>query len=124
MVPNQKQFDLSEFRGQKSTAFTGRPQGEQAREKLNLNALDSDGNAREIHLRIPSGTTSFNPSFYLGLLFESIKRLGVDQFQQRYKLDVEDQNPELKRILQNNINDGLRSALNTIQGEKRKWILW
>jgi len=124
MVPNQKQLDLSEFRGQKSTAFTGRPQGEQAREKLKLDALDSDGSAREIHLRIPAGTTSFNPSFYLGLLFESIKRLGVDQFQQRYKLDVEDPNPELKRILQNNINDGLRNALNTIQGEKRKWILW
>ena len=124
MVPSQKQLDLSEFRGQRSTAFTGRPQGEQAREKLDLDTLDRDATAQEIHLRIPSGTTSFNPSFYLGLLFESIKKLGPDQFQQRYKLDVVDQNPELKRILQNNINDGLRNALNTIQGEKRNWITW
>jgi hypothetical protein len=124
MVPNQQSIDLYEFRGQKSTTFTGRPQGEQAREKLKLDALDKDGSVREIHLRIPAGTTSFNPSFYLGLLFKSIERLGVEQFQHRYKLDVADENPELQRILRNNINDGFRNALNTIQGEKRNWILW
>ena len=75
----QKKIDLTKFRGNKSSLFTGRPQGLEARTELNLDALDRTSDL-EITFEIPEDTTSFNPSFYLGLLYPSYKIFGCSRF--------------------------------------------
>jgi hypothetical protein len=107
-----KIINLKTYRGQGSSLFTGRPQGKKVRELLLLDSLDlSDEN---ITLKIPIGTTSINPSFYLGLLYESIKKLGESNFKKKYTIIFEEEDPEIKKLLQNHIDDGFRSATNTI----------
>lgn len=106
-------IDLTKFRGNQSTLFTGRPQGEQAREVLNLDKLDSGQGV--VVLVIPQGTTSFNPSFYLGLLYDSIKRLGISKFEVKYSFEIEDPNPSVIKVIRKNLEDGKRNAINTIE---------
>lgn len=69
------------------TSFIGRKVGQMAREELSLNQKDYDEYRYEIIM--PEDTASFEPSFYLGLLFDSVKKLGWDKFAQkcRYNLD-------------------------------------
>lgn len=106
-------LQLLPFRGNKSSLFTGRTQGEQARTALNLDKLDSEEGS--IKLLIPAGTTSFNPSFYLGLLYASIKGLGIKRFKEKYQLLILDNNPKIVDVLEANLKDGERYALNTIE---------
>ena len=74
-----------EHRGVNSTTFTGRPQGKEVRLNLGLSALDSS--IENICVEIPEGTTSFNPSFYLGLFYDSILNLGgLDAFKKKYEI--------------------------------------
>lgn len=113
MKAEKESIDLTPFRGSKSTLFTGRPQGEAARKKIKLD--DWDDNDIEVDLLIPQDTTSFNPSFYLGLLFNSIKKLGVDRFTRKYKLVLETQDDDTYVVLKANLDDGLRNATNTIE---------
>ncbi len=110
-----KRIDLYKFRGQDSSLFTGRPQGESARKELNLDKNDKMGN--KIVFVIPNETTSFNPSFYLGLLFDSIKYFGFDKFENYYTFEIADTNPEIKKVLFSNLEDGKRNALNTLLGK-------
>jgi len=105
-------IDLTEFRGKSSTLFTGRPQGVSARKKIKLDKEDTL--ARNVHFKIPKGTTSFNPSFYLGLLYDSIKKLGIEKFENKYDFIFEDENQKLINILKNNLEDGRRYALNNL----------
>jgi len=106
-------IDLLKYRGNKSTLFTGRTQGEKAREELKLNKLDKSENIYT--LIIPKGTTSFNPSFYLGLLFNSIEYLGFNKFDKKYVFDYEEKdNQAIINVLNKNIDDARRYALNTI----------
>lgn len=95
--------------------FTGRPQGESARRDLSLS--EKDKKKEEVILVIPQGTTSFNPSFYLGLLFESIKHHGVDKFEEYYKFEIEDDNEVIRKILWEDLSDGKRNAINTLSGK-------
>lgn len=106
-------IELLKYRGNKSTLFTGRPQGEKAREELKLNKLDKSENIYT--LIIPKGTTSFNPSFYLGLLFNSIEYLGFNKFDKKYFFEYEEKdNQAIIDVLNKNIDDARRYALNTI----------
>jgi hypothetical protein len=112
MVPTK--IDLEKYRGNNSTLYTGRNQGEAARIELDLNNLDN--NDELYTFSIPKGTSSFNPSFYLGLLFESIKSLGIDKFEKKYSFILEeDKNLDIIRVLTENLEDGRRHAVNTIQ---------
>lgn len=108
-----KNINLLQFRGNKSTLFTGRPQGEEVRLKLDLTSLDKKDIL--INFIIPSGTTSFNPSFYLGLLFDSIKTLGKEKFEEKYQFIIEDSNESVSSLLLENLEDGKRNAINTIE---------
>jgi len=105
-------IDLLEYRGVKSTMFTGRPQGEQVRKKLNFDSVDNS--SKKIILVIPTGTTSFNPSFFLGLLFDSISKLGIEEFKQKYEFDLSNVDSEFKTIINDDIEDGMRHAKNSI----------
>lgn len=104
-------INLLPYRGANSTTFTGRPQGEDVRKKLNLN--ESDSSSDNVSVEIPIGTTSFNPSFYLGLFFDSIKFLGgFQKFSEKYKIEIKDTNPLTIKSLMRNLAEGERQAIN------------
>nr|DAS87786.1 MAG TPA: protein of unknown function DUF4325 [Caudoviricetes sp.]DAY16232.1 MAG TPA: protein of unknown function DUF4325 [Caudoviricetes sp.] len=114
---NNKNIDLKNYKNSNSTVFTGRPQGKDVREKLKLNELDKDDGV--VNIIIPKGTTSFNPSFYLGLLYDSFKNLGED-FDNKYKFVIEDDDQEIRRVIEANLEDGKRNAFNSLNNNLKK----
>lgn len=106
------QLELSPYKKPTTTVFTGRPQGYEVREKLKLESIDKSADTVEII--IPEDTTSFNPSFFLGLLFDSIKKLGMEKFREKYRLVISTQDEELHRIIDSNLQDGFRNAANSL----------
>jgi len=109
-------LDLARFKSSKSTNFTGRPQGTAARKDLALSRLDMESNVK-VTLKIPEGTTSFNPSFYLGLLYDSFKKLGIEGFKKKYVFHISSENVETKRVLEKNLEDGMRNAVNALDNK-------
>jgi hypothetical protein len=107
------EIDLGKYKNPKSTNFTGRPQGTSVRQSIGLDQLDKD-NDKFIEIVIPNGTTSFNPSFYLGLLFDSYKKLGLDEFKKKYKITIASSNPDTRKVLEKNLEDGMRNAINAL----------
>ncbi|MFC1226655.1 hypothetical protein ACFE6N_22820 [Pedobacter sp. BG31] len=107
-----KELNLRQYRPVSSYSYSGRPQGEKVREKLNLSEIDKSN--EEVEFIIPSDTTSFNPSFFLGLLYESIQSLGLDKFNSKYTIKVETEDPERRKFINSNIEDGFRHAYNSI----------
>lgn len=108
-----KVIDIRRFRGNNSDTYTGRPEGELARRALNLDEVDRT--AMPVTVVIPRGTTSINPSFFLGLFYDSIKYLGgVRPFTERYTFDYEDKDPEIQGILNGNIDEAYRYANNIL----------
>lgn len=105
-------IDLGKYKSPKSSLFTGRPQGESVRKETKLDVLDQ--NEEKITVKIPAGTSSINPSFFLGLFFPSIKNLGLKKFEEKYTFTFEDDNPTIRTILRSHIEDALRNASNTI----------
>lgn len=104
-------------RGPNSTIFTGRPQGKQVRDELRLNDLDKD--REQYNISVPEGTTSFNPSFFLGLFYDSICNLGgVDGFNRKYNIVFEDKDPEVIECLKDDISDNERQANNEYNRRK------
>jgi hypothetical protein len=107
------EINLAQYKSNKSSNFTGRDQGTSARKAIGLDALDRD-EAVTVTLIIPSGTTSFNPSFYLGLLFDSFKKLTLKGFKNKYTFHIEAENPETKKVIESNLEDGMRNAINAL----------
>lgn len=104
-----------EFRGgANSTSFTGRTEGEKVREKLNLNACDVDDNRYTV--TIPDDTTSFNPSFFLGLFYDSIEKLKWEGFTGKYSIDLSNLSEELRLIILDNLEECERKAKNELSG--------
>ena len=106
-------IDLSNYKSGKSTIFTGRPQGEAVREKLKLDSVDSNKDSIVV-FSLPDDTTSFNPSFYLGLLFKSYQTLGVDGFDSKYSFEFVTKDDATKKVLISNLEDGKRYAVNSL----------
>lgn len=98
--------------GGKSTSFSGRPEGESVRVLLNLDEKDNDEDNYKIV--IPAGTTAFNPSFFLGLLYKSINHLGLRKFSTKYNFDYNLLSGILKELIENDIIEGMRTASNEI----------
>ena len=96
------------------TSFTGRPEGKNVREMLYLSK--SDGDSESYSIKMPEDTTSFNPSFYLGLLFDSIKALGWGEFKKKYQFDLTNMCPELQEEISQNLEDCERKAQNELLG--------
>lgn len=116
MAPKILEIDLTRFRGIRSSIFTGRPQGNDVRRELKLSELDKDGDTNILFV-IPEGTTSFNPSFYLGLLFDSYLTLGVEGFSSKYSFKIETENTSIKRVIQKNLEDASRNAINSLKNK-------
>lgn len=108
-------IDISKYRGNSSPSFTGRAEGESARDDAKLNSKDKDSNNYTIE--IPLGTTAFNPSFFLGFFYNSIKELTISKFEEKYTLVVLETDEELKKHLEIDISEGKRHAVNQINSK-------
>lgn len=106
----------TEFRGgANSTSFSGRKEGRDVRGKLHLDEKDRDNNEYEV--MIPKGTTSFNPSYFLGLFYKSIKVLGMDAFLKKYEFSYTELDEPLRPIIESNIKLGIVRAGNELTGK-------
>jgi len=74
--------DLSLFHENGVGVLAGRPRGERVRRKVGLAAADAS--ERPVTIVIPEWVYSVNSSFSLGLLEDSVVRLGPNEFRQRY----------------------------------------
>jgi hypothetical protein len=98
--------------GANSTTFSGRPEGEAVREIIGVSRYDNmDG---VIKVTIPADTTSFNPSFFLGLFYDSVKYLGsVEAFKAKYQIDLSNfENVEQRHLIEADIADSYRRCEN------------
>jgi len=84
--------------------ISGRPKGSQLRNEFNLDKLDSED--VEVTVEVPAEVISLNSSFFLGLFAPSVKKLGIEGFESKYKFNC---NPEVL----DDIESGKREALNT-----------
>lgn len=99
--------------GPKSTTFSGRPEGEAVRLALGLSKYDEGSEI--VSVTIPNDTTSFNPSFFLGLFFESVKKVGsVDNFKRKYILDLSNFSDDLKQYIIEDLEDCYRRCGNEL----------
>ena len=115
MKENRKVIELTQAHrgGSDSTSFSGRPEGEDVRKKLKFDKLDKDHYKYVIIM--PPDTTTFNPSFYLGLLFESIKTLGMEKFKEKYVISIDNLYDEPKLTIAEDINYALQRATEDLQ---------
>ena len=84
--------------------IAGRQKGAAARDQFELDNLD--GGDEQVLVKIPESVISLNSSFFLGMFGKSIKALGREGFQKKYVF-------ECAPILQEDIDSGIRQALNT-----------
>ncbi|WP_146191798.1 hypothetical protein [Algibacter marinivivus] len=107
-------IDLSKYRGNNSSAFIGRLQGENVRKEVKLDNLDTQN--QKINVFIPLGTTSFNPSFFLGLFYKSFKKLkGREGFNEIFTFTFDEKEIDIiKEIIKENISEALRYAQNAL----------
>ncbi len=106
-------INLLAYRPPNATSFSGEAAGEDLRRILNLDHLDDA--YHNIRFIIPAGTTSFNPSFYLGLLFNSFLKLGIAQYSKKYKFIIEDKDEVFRSNLRDNLSDGLCQSINRMR---------
>lgn len=98
--------------GANSTTFSGRPEGLTVRGVIGVDKYDSQDGI--IRVTIPDDTTSFNPSFFLGLFYDSVKALGsVEAFKAKYQIDLSNfENEEQRRLIEADIADSYRRCEN------------
>lgn len=115
MEEKRKVIELTQAHrgGPDSTSFSGRPEGEDVRKKLKIAKLDKD--QYKYVITMPPDTTTFNPSFYLGLLFESIKALGMEKFKEKYVISIDNLYDEPKLTIAEDINYALQRATEDLQ---------
>lgn len=100
--------------GGNSTSFSGRREGREVRKKYSIDNKDKDKFCYIIE--IPNGTTSFNPSFFLGLFYMSIKALGFDNFREKYQFDLSNLQEGVRPFIKKNLEDCLVRASRELQG--------
>lgn len=106
-------FLTKAHRGADSTLFTGRLEGKAVRKELMLDEKDSINT--KFRVFIPEGTTSFNTSFFLGLFFASIQKLGsMSAFYDKYDISLSKLEDELKPSIERNLKECFRKAENEL----------
>lgn len=63
-----------ELQKMEGSVYSGRPEGELARKKFNLDKIDKEH--RKVIVRIPESTYAVTTSFFLGLFGKSIRQAG------------------------------------------------
>lgn len=101
--------------GINSESFSGRPNGEAVRKELRLDEKDNDNN--KYVFKMPEDTISINPSFYLGLLYNSLVHLkSLSKFDNKYSFDLSSFDPESKECINANLEECRRKAVNELSG--------
>ena len=96
----------------KELSFTRRKEGQLVREELYLNQKDYDEYRYEFV--IPENATSFESAFYLGLLFDSVKKLGWDKFAQKYRFNLDNIVDSLRGCIRSQLDECERKAKNEL----------
>jgi hypothetical protein len=79
-------IDLAQVRtSPESRVFSGRERGLAARQKFNLARADRE--PETITVLIPRDTYSMNMSFFLGMFGDSVRSLGREGFNRKYRFD-------------------------------------
>jgi hypothetical protein len=85
-MTQQNTIDLAQVRtSPESRVFSGRERGLAARQRFNLDRVDRDPNSRTVV--IPRDTYSMNMSFFLGMFGDSVRYLGREGFNRKYRFD-------------------------------------
>ncbi|WP_053984981.1 hypothetical protein [Niameybacter massiliensis] len=98
---NQKIIKLDKMLKEGSKILSGRDEGKIARQKANLDQLDTSNNI--INIEISEKIYSINPSFFLGMFSLSYQKLGEDKFREKYKFIC-------NNIIRRNIEEGIARA--------------
>jgi len=101
-------INIQRFLGNGSKIFSGRNEGIEARKILNLSQKDND-NCGYVFV-IPSETYSISPSFFGGMLGDSVINLGEEAFREKYKFIDSDNN--LKDEIKQDYEEGIYDAIN------------
>lgn len=106
-MENINNINLEQFRNPGSKVFSGRIQGKETREKLDLDRLDEE-KGTIIIITIPKDTWSFNSSYFLGLFGPSIRKLGKEDFEQKFRFvcDNDEINEDIKQGIKDALNAG------------------
>lgn len=82
--------------------FVGEENGAMARKALALDNKDADPHTYAIAL--PDEVTAVNTSYYLGLFYPSIEKLGAEPFLAKYRLSLSAiSDDELRAIIEENV---------------------
>lgn len=104
-----------------SAIIYGKLNGRNKRDELGLDRIDKEPNS-EVHFVIPRHVMSVNPSFYLGLLTDSLKTLGEEDFDKKYKFTVvselrsDESSQNAAKKVRRNLKDGKRYAIMDVYG--------
>jgi hypothetical protein len=108
---NPLKIDFAAFN---SRVLVGRPRGEAAREKYDLDSIDKEG--RQVEVTIPNNIYSVNSSFFLGLFGKSIVTAGSrETFFGRYHFSSSN---ELKERFEGYVSRALQEK-GLFDGEQR-----
>jgi hypothetical protein len=80
---NKTSIDLEEFRTKNSKVFSGRDRGEFVRIKTKLEKIEQTHN--EILFKVPEDIYAINPSFFLGLFGQSVRKFGEKKFKEKFQ---------------------------------------
>lgn len=100
--------------GAVSTSFSGRSEGRAVRKVHELDKKDGDCCVYDVY--IPRNTTSINPSFFLGLFYSSIKKMGIEKFKKKYVFCYDNLQENLRSIIKNNVEKCFVRAQNELNG--------
>jgi len=100
-------INFSDFGG---PVYIGRPKGEKARARFQLDLLDETD--QTVFIKIPEGTYSINSSFFLGFFGKSIRSAGSrESFLKKYQFSA----PE-------SLNEAIESFITRALHEKKPMI--
>lgn len=107
-------IDLSNYKKSSNSVYTGRPQGNEVRKKINLEKKDKD--SVNYNIKFAANTLTINLSFFLGLFYDSIRVLGLEKFNSKYTFDLTNLPSDVSVLIRKDIDDALRNAGNSLEG--------
>lgn len=115
-MTQENTIDLAQVRtSPESRVFSGRERGLSARQKFNLDRLDrGPGTAAVV---IPSNTYSMNMSFFLGMFGDSVRSLGREGFNRKYRFESD---PVHLQSIVEGINRALKESSVLPQGDSSR----
>lgn len=89
--------------------LSGRDKGEKIRSNIKIDLLDDDNEMYQIV--IPDSVRTWNPSHFLGIFSKSIKKLGLECFEEKYKFISDTPDKKLKKTIEDDLKEGVEWAL-------------